>query len=151
MELKVNWSERFVALAEHISGWSKDRSTKIGAVIVGSNREVIAMGYNGFPRCVDDFPEERHERPEKYFWTEHAERNAIYNAARVGTPTQGTTMYTNWYPCSDCARGIIQSGIAAVIVNLVNMDHPKFREDFIRVEVMLREAGVLVQTVKENG
>lgn len=136
------WDERFIALARHVAGWSKDRSQGIGAVIVGKNREVRSMGYNGFPRGVNDSVDERHERPEKYFWTEHAERNAIYNAARVGTPLDGCTIYCSWFPCIDCARAIIQSGIKAAVVRAVDMNHPKYGEEFDRAVKMLVEGGV---------
>jgi dCMP deaminase len=75
----------------------------------------VAHGWNGFPRGVDDDVDERHERPAKYLWTEHAERNAIYNAAAIGAATAGCTMYLPWYPCTGCARAIIQSGISEVV------------------------------------
>jgi len=73
----ADWDARFMNLARHISEWSKDRSTKVGVVIVGPENEVRALGYNGFPRGIDDDAPDRHERPEKYLWVEHAERNAI--------------------------------------------------------------------------
>ena len=82
----MNWTEYFLGLAEQVKLKSKDQSTQIGAVIVGEDNEVLSTGYNSFPRGMDDSKQERQERPEKYFWFEHAERNAIYNAARVGTP-----------------------------------------------------------------
>lgn len=99
---------------------SKDRSRKVGAVIIGQEGEVRSTGYNGFPRGVDDDIEARHERPAKYHWTEHAERNAIYQAARVGTPLRGSILVCvaegdGIGVCSDCARGIIQAGIKMVI------------------------------------
>ena len=75
--------DRFMNLA-YVAEWSKDRSTKVGCVVIGPDREVRSMGYNGFPRGINDEIERRHARPDKY--TEHAERNAIYNAARVGVP-----------------------------------------------------------------
>ncbi len=113
--LPNNWDHRFMELARHIGQWSKDRSFGVGCVIVGPDREIRSTGYNGFPREVDDNVEERHERPAKYAWTEHAERNAIYNAARMGTALKGCTMYVPWYPCMDCARAIIQSGISWLV------------------------------------
>ena len=138
----ADWDARFIHLAKHVAEWSKDRSQHIGAVIVGPDHEVRSMGYNGFPRGIDDDIDERHERPEKYFWTEHAERNAIFNAARVGTPTQNCTIYCSWFPCVQCARAIIQSGIARAVVRAVNMDHAKYQEEFDRAEIMFKEAGV---------
>jgi dCMP deaminase len=73
-------------------------------VIVRSDRLIRSVGYNGFVRGVDDDIASRHERPAKYSWIEHAERNAIYNAARFGVPLTGATCYVNWFPCIDRAR-----------------------------------------------
>lgn len=111
----MNWTEYFLLIAENVKLKSKDNSTQIGAVIVGKNKEILSTGYNSFPRGLNDLLEERQERPEKYFWFEHAERNAIYNAARVGTPIDESTIYlTSGPPCCDCARGIINAGIKTV-------------------------------------
>jgi len=138
----ADWDARFVFLAQHIGSWSKDRSQGIGAVIAGPNHEIRSVGYNGFPRGVNDEVDERHERPEKYFWTEHSERNAIFNAARVGTPLEGCTIYCSWFPCIDCARAIVQCGIIRVVVRAVNMNHEKYKGEFERAEVLFKEAGV---------
>jgi len=114
---RQTWDEYFLRMAEYVSTRSKDRSTKVGVVIVGPDHEVISMGYNGMPRGVNDDVESRHERPSKYMWFEHGERNAIFNAARVGVTTRGTTMYLNCgWPCADCARAIIQTGITRVVI-----------------------------------
>src|SRR5690242_5941477 len=112
------WDRRWLDLADHVSQWSKDRSTKVGCVIVGEANQVLSLGYNGFPRGVNDTAPERHQRPTKYQWTEHAERNAIYNAARTGTNITGAVLYVPWFPCIDCARGIVQSGIDAVVTTV---------------------------------
>lgn len=113
LQKQEKWHKRYVALAEHISQWSDDRSTQVGAVIVGPNNRVVSVGPNGFPSGVVDSPE-RHERPDKYLYMEHAERNAIYNARLI---PEGSVLYMNYYPCpcSDCARAIIQSGIRAIV------------------------------------
>ena len=116
------WDQYFMTLAYFVAMRSKDTSTHIGAVIVGPDNEVRSMGYNSFVRGIDDYNEERHERPEKYYWFEHGERNAIYNAARMGMRLAGCRMYTQGTPCADCARAVIQSGITEVIVH-------KFWED----------------------
>lgn len=110
-----SWDQKFMGLALHVAGWSKDRSRRVGCVIVGQGNEVRATGYNGFPRGIDDEAEHRHARPAKYAWTEHAERNAIYNSARSGVSTAQCKMYVPWYPCMDCARAIVQSGIAELV------------------------------------
>jgi dCMP deaminase len=107
---------KFLPIAKAIAGLSKDRSTKVGAIAVGPSGDIRAMGYNGFPRGCDDNNEAKHARPEKYLWTEHAERNLIFNAARVGVPLEGCTIVVSGlYPCMDCARAIVQSGIRKVI------------------------------------
>ena len=106
----MRWVQYFRELAHTVKLKSKDESTQIGAVIVGKDKEIVSTGYNSFPRGINDKKKERQERPEKYFWFEHAERNAIYNAARIGVSTKGTTMYLSCgVPCSDCARGIINA------------------------------------------
>ena len=117
---------------------SKDQSTQIGAVIVGSDFEVLSTGYNSFPRGIDDNVKERQERPEKYFWMVHAELNAILNAARVGTRLKGSTIYlTSGLPCSNCARAIINAGIEKVYCKRVcttkNKDKWDKEQDVTRV------------------
>lgn len=129
-------------VAQLIASWSKDRSRKTGAVIVDSRNRVVGLGWNGFPRGIDDAREDRHKRPAKYQWTEHAERNAIYDAASGGDSTLGCRMYLPWYPCADCARAIIQSGIAAIVCAEPDWSDPKWGADFHVVEEMLLEAGV---------
>lgn len=147
----ANWDERFMNLAQHVSEWSKDRSTKVGAVIVGPFNEVRAIGYNGFPRGINDDAPERHERPEKYLWVEHAERNAIYNAARAGISTSGCKMYLPWFPCMDCARAIIQAGIETLIALEPDINDARWGEDFKRAIRLFQEAGVAVRWFVPSG
>jgi len=134
-----------MALARQIAEWSKDRSRQVGCIIAGPNNEIRAVGFNGFPRGVDDSVEARHQRPAKYPWTEHAERNAIYNAARVGTPVEGCRMYLPWFPCMDCARAIIQSGIAELVCIQPDLKDPQWGQDFSDVPVLLKEGGVKIR------
>ncbi len=107
------WNEYFVELCLLVASKSEDTSTKCGAVIVGTGNSILSTGYNGFPRGVKNLPE-RNERPIKYKFFEHAERNAVYNAARIGVSTLNATMYVTGIPCADCARSIIQAGIKKV-------------------------------------
>ncbi len=109
------WDYKFMNLVEHISSWSKDQSTKVGTIVVNDRNKVLSMGYNGIPIGVDDRILSRQERPEKYLWYEHAERNAIYSAAEEGISLKGSKLYCNYLPCPDCSRAIIQSGINEVI------------------------------------
>jgi len=108
---------KFMRMAiAHASEFSKDESTKVAAMIIGKqSHEIRSSGYNGMPRGCRDDVLSRSQRPEKYFWYEHAERNAIYNAARVGTQLSGSLLLVTMYPCMDCARAIVQSGIEEVV------------------------------------
>jgi dCMP deaminase len=132
-------------LAEQVGTWSKDRSTKVGCVIVGPDNEIRATGFNGFPRGVRDDSEERHARPAKYKWTEHAERNAIYNSACAGIALKGCRMYLPWFPCMDCARAIVQSGIVELIAYQPNLQDPQWGDDFQLALALFAEAGVRVR------
>lgn len=125
------WDALFIEIARTYARKSKDASTRVGAVIVGPDRDQRAGGFNGLPRGVVDDPvrfpwsKSRHERPEKYSWYEHAERNAIYNAARVGTATGGCTLYVaGGPPCADCARAVIQAGIVEVVAESLEAGPP---------------------------
>lgn len=143
----TDWDARWLVLAGEVAKWSKDRSTKVGCIVVGDGRRLLAAGYNGFPRGIDDDIGARHERPVKYLFTEHAERNAIYNAARNGTDLYGSVMYSILYPCADCARGIIQSGIAKVITPEPDWNLPEWADSFGASKIMLEESGVHVRLV----
>lgn len=118
----MNWVTYYRQLANTVKLKSKDKYTQIGAVIVGKDGEIVSTGYNSFPRGLDDTIDLRQERPEKYYWFEHAERNAIYNAARIGVSTKDTTIYLSCgLPCADCARGIINSGIRRIFCERVDV------------------------------
>lgn len=147
----ADWDKRFMELARHIAGWSKDRSAKVGCVIVGVDNEVRATGHNGFPRGAKDDIEERHARPQKYRWAEHAERNAIYNAARIGVPLKGCRMYLPWFPCMDCARAIVQSGISEVVAMQPDLQHPQWGDEFALALELFAEVGVQVRWYVDSG
>jgi len=140
--MAVDWDNRYLDLAEYIGQWSKDQSRKVGCVIVGPDREMRAIGYNGFPRGIDDADASRHERPAKYLWTEHAERNAIFHAARIGIPLAGCSMYLPWFPCMACARAIVQSGIVRLVAFRPDTLDPRWGEEFHFAIELFREAGV---------
>jgi len=111
----MDWNKYFMSMAFFVAMKSKDKSTQVGTVIVGIDHEIISTGYNGLPRGADDNNSEVNEKPLKYMLTEHSERNAIYNACRIGVSTKGCIMYTIAMPCADCARAIIQSGITTLV------------------------------------
>ena len=139
------WHYRFMEVANLISTWSKDTSTKTGAIVVGPDKEIRATGYNGFCRGVDDDVIERLERPTKYDFFEHAERNAIYNACLTGVSLKGCVLYATHAPCTDCARAIIQSGIKTVVTNeldLTNAPTGTWRDKLEYSAQMFKEAGI---------
>lgn len=139
------WSERFIELARTVSTWSKDPSTKVGCVIVGIERTVLATGYNGLPRRVLDLPE-RMERPAKYLWTSHAEENAVAQAAREGVALADTYAFVTHHPCSRCARMLIQAGVRRVFVSTGTTSMPS--EEFDVAAAMLHEADVSLEVVE---
>lgn len=140
----TDWLYRWFTVADTFASWSKDRSTKVGCVIVSAENQVISGGYNGFPRGVVDDVESRHQRPDKYLYTEHAERNAIYDAARRGIALAGATIYTPFFPCADCTRAIIQSGIIRVVTRPQNPDgkYGPWRHSWQVSEEMMTEASI---------
>ena len=141
------WDQRFLDLALHLSGWSKDPSTKVGCVVVGEDREIRSTGFNGFPRGISDDQERLTDRAKKYPLICHAEENAIMHAARIGVSLKGNTAYVTWPPCSRCARSLIQAGIQEVVYPAVDNIPERWMEDFEISNGMLQEAGVTVRTV----
>ena len=117
------WDFRFMRLAQEISSWSKDPSTKVGCYVT-RDRMPLVNGYNGFPKQIDDSPEMLADRERKMKWMIHAEKNAIYNATELGISLKGSTFYL-WGlpPCEDCALAIIRVG--AVRVVSVEQEIPK--------------------------
>lgn len=134
------WDKKFLELAAEVGGWSKDPSTKVGAVIVDSDNTIVSMGYNGFPRGVkDDFRLD--DRDTKYKLIVHAEANAIVHAKRC---LKNCTIYTMpFMPCSRCAGLIIQAGIQRVVS--MECYEPRWIENFKLSNKVLREAGIVVE------
>ena len=141
------WDQRFIDLAFHLSGWSKDPSTKVGCVVVGEDREIRSTGFNGFPRGISDDNERLTDRAKKYPLICHAEENAIMHAARIGVSLKGNTAFVTWPPCSRCARSLIQAGIREVVYPTPQEIPERWLEDFETSNGMLKAAGVLVRTV----
>lgn len=144
----ADWNKRFISVAQLVASWSKDKNRKVGAVIVDSGNRIISTGYNGFPSGINDDIDSRHERPAKYLFTEHAERNAIYSAANHGIKTGGCTIILEWFPCADCARGIIQSGIKKVICGVPDFTDDRWGESFKASSEMFEEAGIEMEYIK---
>jgi len=148
-----SWDVYFMRQVYEVAAKSKDPSTKIGAVIVRDKRAIL-FGYNGIPPGINDFPE-RMVRPDKYKWFEHGERNAIYCGACFGISTQGTTMYTQELPCSDCARGIVSAGIKEVVIHRPASEifrcgthySETWKKDHEVTGLMFKERGITVRSV----
>ena len=145
---QLKWDKWFLGLAQYVSTASKDPSTKVGAVIVDENRIVRGMGYNGFPRGVDDSPERYNERELKYKLVVHAEVNACVNS--IGN-IKGGTIYvwpTLMVPnvCPECCKVVIQSGIRRV-VGYEGPTNERWQSMAEISSMMLKEAGVAVDMV----
>ena len=113
----LSWDEYFMGIALLSSMRSKDPGTQVGACIVNSEKRILSMGYNGMPRCCsdDEYPWDKVGEPleTKYLYVCHAELNAILNCDSGSV--KGCTVYTTLFPCNECAKAIIQSGIAEVV------------------------------------
>ncbi len=114
----INWDEYFMGVAQLSGHRSKDPNTQVGCCIVSDDNKILSMGYNGFPRgCADeDFPWDREGEEldnTKYAFVTHAELNAILNYR--GGMLDGASLYVSLFPCNECAKAIIQSGIKRVV------------------------------------
>jgi dCMP deaminase len=110
------WDLRFLGLAEEIAQWSKDPSRKVGAIAVDAKHNVLSIGYNGFPRNIDDAPSKYLNADIKARLVVHAETNLIYNATYSGVCLDGATLYVYGLPvCGECAKAIAQVGIKRVV------------------------------------
>lgn len=145
--MNLSWDSYFMSLVYLVAMRSKDQSTNIGAVVVGPDNEIRSTGYNSFPMGINDNKPERQERPEKYYWFAHAERNSVDHAARIGVPLKNCTIYTQGVPCMDCARSIVQSGIKKVVIHKQWGDgwSTKWSENAKRTKELFDEAGVELQ------
>ena len=140
--MSSKWDYRFLDLASLVSTWSKDPSKQIGAVAVGSKRQILAQGYNGFPRGISDSEDRYEDRQRKYELVVHAEMNVIYNASYNGVSLDGATLYVHGLPvCSDCAKAVIQVGINRVIMRK-QVPEDRWLESWMRSREMFKEAGV---------
>ncbi|UCV26697.1 deoxycytidylate deaminase [Ferribacterium limneticum] len=136
------WDQRFLELAQVVATWSKDPSTKVGAVIADSNNRVISLGFNGSPQGVDDT---YLEREVKLLRTIHAEANALHFAHRDVT---GCHLFVTHPPCCHCAGHLIQRGIASVTFPAPTRDFlDRWLTSYDAAMTMFSEAGVLVREV----
>jgi dCMP deaminase len=142
--IEAKWVARFTNLAEEISTWSKDVSSQVGAVIVRPDRTIASIGFNGFPRGVEDSPERIANRETKLLYTIHAEMNAILSAKE---PLKDYSLFVwPFQPCAHCAASIIQAGIKDVYCPFnAHLDsYERWKDSFQAALQMFDEAGVRV-------
>jgi len=156
---RPDWDQLYITMCYLVGMRSKDDKTHVGSVITDSDNVLVATGYNSLSRGIEVDGEGKRlsrEEGEKYYWIEHAERNAIYNAARRGTVLKGCKIYVPWLPCADCARGIIQTGVSEVIIHKNGQDfydehtNGKWIDSHKRTTDMFLEAGVRLRYVSCN-
>ena len=136
---------KYYPIAQAVAQLSKDPSTKVGAVIIDQRGCIRAVGYNGFPRGVDDDPGRYADRNIKLRLVAHAEANAIANAAAVGTPLEGCSIVVTKYPCHECAKLIINAGIETVLTK--QEDIGSWIDSALTASWMFDESGVKVEVI----
>lgn len=148
--LDEKWNRRYLEMARLVSTWSKDPSTRVGAVAVGADGRILSTGYNGFPRGIAD--DSRYDdRQQKYGLIVHAEMNCIYNAAYLGSASlKGSSIYVYGLPvCHECCKGIIQAGFFRIVLEKIIIDNlpANWKESWNRSSIMLEEAGITCEFV----
>lgn len=157
--MNLCWDKHFLQLALDHARMSKDPSTKVGAIIVGPDRELRSAGFNGFPRGIIDMPDLLSNREMKLKLMVHGEMNAILAAARAGIPLKGCTMYmaaTNplnevWggVPCTRCTVELIQAGIIRIVSLDIKTAPSRWHTDLLFARSLLEEAGIECVTIKQ--
>ncbi len=150
-----SWDQYFMTMSYLVSMKSKDPSTRVGAVIVGPDKEIRATGYNGLPRGVEDRVTRYDNRSYKYLAANHAEENAILHCARIGIAIKGCSIYVPWLPCSYCAKSIIQVGIIEVIYHSQfpgnTLENQHNWEEMIQISLeMMKEAKINIRAYNGN-
>jgi len=139
----TKWDHRFIKVAQEVQSWSKDPSTKCGCVLV-KDRRILSTGYNGLPASLSDSLERYQNREFKLASIIHAEKNALFNAAKNGTNTDGSTAYITWPPCSQCTSALLQAGISKVVCPNPSTGPERWIENFMLANDLLHEAGIEV-------
>ena len=143
----ISWDEYFMGIAKLSAKRSKDPNTQVGCCIINQDKRIVAVGYNGLPKnCIDEeYPWANRVgelQDTKYAYVVHAELNAILNAT---TPLKGCSLYVTLYPCNECVKSIIQSGIAEIIFE----DNKYEGKDFdLAANKMLQSANIKVRQFK---
>ncbi len=139
--MSLKWDQRFLELSKLVASWSKDPSTQTGAVIVSPDRTIIAVGYNGFPKGMDDTPELYANREIKYSRIVHCEMNAVLNAKQS---VEGCTLYTwPFASCDRCAVHMIQAGIKTFVFPKLPVElEGRWKDSVAKTKAYFEEAGV---------
>jgi dCMP deaminase len=150
--INKEWQNRFIDMAHLVASWSKDPSTKVGAVIVDDKKRIVSVGYNGFPRGVEDSEHRYNERELKYKLVCHAERNALDNSPMN---VEGCVMFVTLPPCNECSKSIIQRGIKTVYYaplpeKLKNYDWDTDVYNWKHSNLMFAESGVYCYVVEKT-
>ena len=136
----TDWDDRFLNLASFVSKWSKDPSTKVGAVLVGQDKREVALGYNGFPPGFDDSKLVNSSRRKRLRYTLHAERNVLDNAK---FSCVNSTLYVTHPPCCDCAKSLVSKGISRVVWRKPNYGfYRRWRASIVHAITMMTEADI---------
>src|SRR4051794_18251221 len=144
----MDWDTYFLSIAKQVKAKSKDPSTKVGAIIVNTSREIIATGYNGFPRGAHD-NHRLDDQDTKYKLIVHAEQNAICSAARRGISLVGGICYVTMHPCVTCSKLLIQAGIIEV-VHLATEIPERWADDVAISASLLEECKIHARSVKDR-
>lgn len=157
--MNSRWDNHFLQLCLDHARMSKDPSTRVGSVIIGPDREIRSMGFNGFPRGIADTAERLNNRDTKLKLVVHAETNALLAAARMGTSVKGCTLFicatddsgTKWGgpPCTRCTVEIIQAGITEIVSRPLKNGFSKWHEDLAMARHLIAEAGIQYREVDE--
>ncbi len=129
--------------AFNIAKWSSSRGDKVGAILI--TPKVYFIDRCEFPEGVSRL-DNRYVKPDRFIWTDHAERRVIYSAARYGIATKGATIYTTWFPCSECAKAISQAGINNLVA--IEPDWKNKRWNFLEAKQILTESKVEIEFYK---
>ena len=143
-------ARKFISIASAVAQLSKDPSTKVGAVALSSVGAVLSVGYNGFPRGMDDSPERYNDRSIKLAFVVHAEQNLVAQAAREGVRLAGCTIViSGLFPCSSCAKSLIQAGVVRVITPPPR-EHSSWKESNRQAMELFKECGVVVNIINRG-
>lgn len=141
---------KFLGIAKAVAALSKDPSTKVGAIALSPQGSILSVGYNGFPRSIDDDPARYADRDTKLALAAHAEQNLVAQAAYSGVALRGSTVVlSGMYPCSSCAKSLVQAGIIRVLTPRPR-ENSSWSEDAKWSKIIFREAGVEIIYMEEK-